>query len=73
MYIVRIGAGKRVNCYAISKPCAECTKFLKKFFPGKVIYSTTEGFTCEKVTELTSNHLSYHQRALLSSSDDESD
>ncbi len=45
-----------------AKPCMECTNFLKKWFPCKILYSTDEGFVLSKVRDLESDHLSFMQR-----------
>ena len=76
MYVVRLG-GNGIT-YQNAKPCSECTKFLKKFFPGKIVYISDTGCAREKVSALESNHLSFYQRKLLglntsSSSDDDDD
>ena len=44
-----------------AKPCMECTNFLKKWFPCKILYSTDEGFIFAKVRDLESDHLSFMQ------------
>jgi len=45
-----------------AKPCMECTNYLKKWFPCKIIYSTDEGFVFSKISNLESDHLSFMQR-----------
>ncbi len=45
-----------------AKPCMECTNFLKKWFPCKILYSTDDGFVLSKVRDLESDHLSFMQR-----------
>uniref|UniRef100_A0A6C0E8Y0 Uncharacterized protein n=1 Tax=viral metagenome TaxID=1070528 RepID=A0A6C0E8Y0_9ZZZZ len=63
MYVVRLGANGIT--YQNAKPCSECTKFLKKFFQGKIIYISDTGCNLEKVSTLKSNHLSFYQQKLL--------
>jgi hypothetical protein len=46
-----------------SKPCAQCTAMLKRMYVKTIIYSEDHGgLTCEKVSGLTSTHLSYARR-----------
>lgn len=45
-----------------AKPCMECTEFLKKWLPCKILYSTDDGFYYGKIRDLESNHLSFVQR-----------
>jgi hypothetical protein len=70
MYVVRLGSDGIT--YKNAKPCSECTKFLKKFFPGKIIYISETGCNFEKVSTLESDHLSFYQRKLLGVSTAES-
>ena len=44
-----------------AKPCMECTDYLKKWLPCKIIYSTDDGFFFGKVRDLETDHLSYIQ------------
>ncbi len=44
-----------------AKPCMECTEFLKKWFPCKILYSTDDGFYFGKVRDLENDHLSFVQ------------
>ena len=44
-----------------AKPCMECTEFLKKWMPCKILYSTDDGFFFGKINDLESDHLSYVQ------------
>jgi hypothetical protein len=44
-----------------AKPCMECTDYLKKWMPCKILYSTDDGFFLGKISELESDHLSYVQ------------
>jgi hypothetical protein len=44
-----------------AKPCMECTNFLKKWMPCKILYSTDDGFFFGKIRDLESDHLSYIQ------------
>jgi hypothetical protein len=44
-----------------AKPCMECTAFLKKWLPCKILYSTDDGFCFEKIRDLESDHLSFVQ------------
>ncbi len=44
-----------------AKPCMECTAFLKKWLPCKILYSTDDGFFFGKIKDMESNHLSYLQ------------
>lgn len=48
-----------------SKPCKECTEFLKKLQIGKISYSNDDGsITTERVRDLKSNHLSSAYRRM---------
>jgi len=44
-----------------AKPCMECTDYLKKWLPCKIIYSTDDGFFFGKIRDLETNHLSFIQ------------
>lgn len=44
-----------------AKPCMECTEYLKKWLPCKILYSTDNGFYYGKISDLESEHLSYVQ------------
>ena len=44
-----------------AKPCMECTEFMKKWFPCKILYSTDDGFFFGKIKDLESDHLSFIQ------------
>jgi hypothetical protein len=44
-----------------AKPCMECTAFLKKWLPCKILYSTEDGFFFGKIKDIESDHLSYLQ------------
>jgi hypothetical protein len=44
-----------------AKPCMECTVFLKKWLPCKILYSTEDGFFFGKIKDIESDHLSYLQ------------
>jgi hypothetical protein len=54
---------RRNRCGSLknAKPCMECTQYLKKWLPCKILYSTDEGFFYGKISELESEHLSYVQ------------
>lgn len=56
--VVRIGGKGDLRD---ATPCMECTAFLKKWLPCKILYSTGEGFYYGKVSELDNDHLSYFQ------------
>jgi hypothetical protein len=54
---------RRNRCGSLrnAKPCMECTEFLKKWLPCKILYSTNDGFYQCKVKDLESDHLSFVQ------------
>lgn len=61
LYVVRINANNELT---ESKPCAECQKFLEKYFPGKIVYSSDNGelVKVRRASDLNSTHLSHYQR-----------
>lgn len=59
IYVIRVNAhGKLAN----SKPCAHCTKFLKKSGVKNIYYSVDDGLIYDKIKNLTSDHISHGQR-----------
>lgn len=75
MYVIRITGQSTENRnynFGNSKPCCECNIFLKKFFPGKIIYYDKDGFIIDRVVNIISTHLSFYQKEIRGITNDSS-